>query len=129
MVIESGLPSAGRCVQIRTSPSFGKQISDHFALSLRNVPQRRIAGTAGEEVAKRLSRSQGLLLDVDRNGGDPVDFGAQLCQLLALRGEAEFLAHRALVVALMIPPLLQGQVVDEAAHGEGAEKPFLLWGG
>ena len=98
-------------------------------LILALAARRRVAGAAGEEVLKRLVEiAQGLLFAGLRNGGDPIELGAELRQLAGLRDIIEVLSGLALELPPEMLALIECRIVDRAADARELPEQGFLFG-
>lgn len=88
----------------------------------------RISGNAPEPIlVSSVEVAQSLLLAGLGDGGYPVIFGAECSQLTRLADIGNILAVCSLVLSPMLPALLKGDVVNEAANpSKLREQAFLL---
>ncbi|SKB96584.1 hypothetical protein SAMN05660750_03293 [Bosea thiooxidans] len=93
------------------------------------LPRGRIARTAPKEIAEGLVEvTQGLLLAGLCDGGDPVVFSAEPCQLSALGCIIEMPPSLAVVLPPPVATLLKGEIVDQSADASELAEQSLLFG-
>lgn len=87
----------------------------------------RVAGDAFEETGVGFVEiAQGLLLAGLRDGGDPIEFGAEIGEFLGLGDVAQGFPGVGLVLSIPVAALFQSQIVDQTADaGELTEHGFL----
>lgn len=91
--------------------------------------RRRKARPTGEEIGERLVEiAQRLLLARLRDGGNPIEFGAQSGQFARLRDVIELAPRLALVMSPPVPALLKSQIVDQSANASELPEHDFLFG-
>jgi putative transposase len=91
---------------------------------------RGIARAPGEEVRERFVEiAQRLLLARLRNGGDPIELGAERSQFARLCDVIELAPGLALVMSPPVPALFESEIVDKPAHARELPEQGFLFGG